>query len=144
MSAEPAMARLKPHLLSLWRCRSGAVAVEFAFVFPLLVVFVLGTFAVGSVMHCISSVKFALEETGRMLQMNTSLTQDDLQTAIDQKLSNYGNQAVTLSMTVDEDEFGSSVAHLTATYPYQIAIPYIPRYEGSYELTSEVFLVIAP
>jgi Flp pilus assembly protein TadG len=104
----------------------------------------LGIFAVGSVMHCISSVKYALDETGRMLQMNTSLTEDDLQTAIDQKLTNYGSQAVTLTMTVDKDDFGSSVAHLTAPYPYQIAIPFVPRYEGSYELTSEVFLVIAP
>ena len=144
MSAEPAVTEPKPRLLSLWRCTSGTVAVEFAFVFPVLVVFVMGIFAVGSVMHCISSVKYALEETGRMLQMNTSLTEDDLQTAIDQKLASYGNQAVTLTMTVDKDDFGSSVAHLTATYPYQIAIPFVPRYEGSYELTSEVFLVIAP
>jgi Flp pilus assembly protein TadG len=120
------------------------VAVEFAFVFPVLIVFILGIFAVGSVMHSISSVKYALEETARMLQMNKSLTQSDLQAAIDQKLTSYGKQAVTLTVTVDKDGFGSSVAHLTATYPYQIAIPFVPKYEGAYQLTSEVFMVIVP
>ena len=144
MSAEFALTKPKRRLLSLGRCTSGTVAVEFAFVFPLLIVFVLGIFAVGSVMHCISSVKYALEETARMLQMNSSLTQSDLQAAIDQKLTYYGKQAVTLTVTVDKDSYGSTVAHLTASYPYLIAIPFIPKYEGAYKQTSEVFLVIVP
>ncbi|TMJ37851.1 MAG: pilus assembly protein [Alphaproteobacteria bacterium] len=144
MSDEPAMMEAKPRLLSLWRCTSGTVAVEFAFVFPLLIVFVLGIYVVGSVMHCISSVKYALEETGRMLQMNSSLSQSDLQAAIDQKLTYYGKQAVTLTKTVDKDSYGSSVAHLTATYPYFIAVPFIPRYEGALTQSAEVYLVISP
>lgn len=144
MSAESPVTEPRPGLLSLWRCMSGAVAVEFALVFPLLVVFVLGIYAVGSVMHCISSVRYALEETGRMLQMNSSLTQGDLQAAIDQKLAHYGKQAVTLTKTVDKDSYGSTVAHLTATYPYYIAVPFIPRYEGAYTQSAEVYLVISP
>jgi Flp pilus assembly protein TadG len=142
--AELALTKPNHRLSRLWRCTSGTVAVEFAFVFPVLVVFVLGIFAVGSVMHSISSVKFALEETARTLQMNPTLTQDDLQAAIDQKLTYYGNQAVTLNVTVEKDSFGSTVAHLTATYPYLMAIPFIPKYEGSYQQTSEVFMVIVP
>jgi Flp pilus assembly protein TadG len=144
VSAEPLVTEPKPRLLSLWRSTSGAVAVEFALVFPLLVVFVLGIYAVGSVMHSISSVRYALEETGRMLQMDSSLTQEDLQTAIDQKLAYYGKQAVTLTKTVDTDSYGSSVAHLTATYPYYIAVPFIPRYEGALTQSAEVYLVITP
>jgi hypothetical protein len=95
-------------------------------------------------MHSISSVRYALEETGRMLQMDSSLTQEDLQTAIDQKLAYYGKQAVTLTKTVDTDSYGSSVAHLTATYPYYIAVPFIPRYEGALTQSAEVYLVITP
>jgi Flp pilus assembly protein TadG len=144
VSAELASTKPKRRLLSLLRCSSGAVAVEFAIVFPVLIVFVLGIFAIGSVMHCISSVRFALEETARMLQMNSTLTQGDLQAAIDQKLTYYGKQAVTLSMTVDKDSFGSTVAHLTVTYPYFIAIPFVPKYEGAYTQSSDVYLVLAP
>lgn len=144
MCAKLAVAEPKRRLSSLWRCTSGTVAIEFAFVFPLLIVLVLGIFTVGSVMHCISSVRYALEETARMLQMNSSLTQGDLQAVIDKKLTYYGDQAVTLTMKVDKDSFGSSVAHLTATYPYFIAIPFIPKYEGAYIQSADVYLVIAP
>lgn len=93
-------------------------------------------------MHCISSVRYALEETARTLQMNPKLTQSDLQKAIDIKLVNYGKQAVTLTMTVQKNETGSDIARLTASYPYMIAIPFIPRYNGAYQQTVDLFLVI--
>jgi Flp pilus assembly protein TadG len=141
--ARTVRARLVRGFAGLWRCRCGAAAVEFGFVFPLLIMLVLGIYSVGSVMHSISSVRFALEETARVLQMNPDLTQSDLQEIIDGKLTNYGKQAVTLTMAVAEDGFGSDIAHLTATYPYSIAIPFIPKYEGAYQQSVEIFLVIA-
>ena len=128
----------------LLRCSSGAAAVEFAFVFPLLIMLVLGVYAVGAVMHSISSVRYALEETGRMLQMNHSLTESDLQTALNEKLENLGKQEVTLSVTLEKDAYGSDIARLTASYPYTIAVPFIPEYEGAYQQTAQVFLVINP
>ncbi|WP_162918706.1 TadE/TadG family type IV pilus assembly protein [Taklimakanibacter deserti] len=117
---------------------------EFAFVLPLLLVLILGVYTVGAVMHSISSVRYALEETARTLQMNPKLTQSDLQKAIDGKLVNYGKQAVTLTMTVQKNDSGSDVARLTASYPYMIAVPFIPKYEGAYQQTVDIFLVIAP
>ena len=117
---------------------------EFAFVFPLLLVLMLGVYSAGSVMHCISSVRYALEETARTLQMNPKLTQSDLQKAIDGKLVSYGKQAVTLTMTVQKNASGSDIARLTASYPYMIAIPFIPKYQGAYQQTVDIFLVIAP
>jgi Flp pilus assembly protein TadG len=128
----------------LWRCSSGAAAVEFALVFPFLLTLIVGIYSAGSVMHCISSVRYALEETARMLQLNPKLTEDELQTAIDAKLANYGNQAVTLSLTTDTDDSGSEIAHLNASYSWLIAVPFIPKYDGAYEQSVDVFLVIAP
>ncbi len=61
------------------RCESGTAAIEFAFVFPLLIMLIVGIYAVGSVMHSISSVRYALEDTARMLQINPALTQAELQ-----------------------------------------------------------------
>jgi Flp pilus assembly protein TadG len=132
------------HPFRMWHCTAGTTAVEFAFVFPVLLVLLLGIYSVGSVMHCISSVRYALEETARTLQMNPELTQDDLQDAIDAKLHQYGDQAVTLTMAVETDEEGSNVARLTASYPYLIAVPFVPKYEGAYQLSVDIFLVIAP
>jgi Flp pilus assembly protein TadG len=107
-------------------------------------ILLLGIYSVGSVMHCISSVRYALEETARMLQLNPALTEDDLQAAIDSKLANYGNQAITLTMSTDTDESGTEIAHLSASYSWLIAVPFIPRYDGAYEQSVDVFLVIAP
>lgn len=144
MCAEIRPSGLYHRLRRLSRCESGVAAVEFAFIFPLLVMFLIGIFVAGSLLHSVSSVNYALEETARMLQMNSKLTQQDLQAALDKKLSNYGNQAVTLAMTVDKDSYGSTIARLTASYPYTLAVPFIPEYEGAYRQTVEVFLVIAP
>lgn len=131
-------------LSRFWRCARGAAAVEFAMVFPLLVMLVLGVFTIGSVMHSISSVRYALEETARELQMNPALTVSDLQADIDKRLASFGNQAVTLTMTLETDAYGSRIAHLTARYPYLIAMPFIPKYQGAYQQSAEVFLVISP
>ena len=104
----------------------------------------LGIYSVGSVLHCISSVRYALEETARMLQLNPALTEDDLQAVMDSKLANYGNQAVTLTMSTDKDASGSEIAHLSASYSWLIAVPFIPRYDGAYQQSADIFLVIAP
>lgn len=142
MCARALLAKLTGRSFRLARCSSGVAAVEFAFVFPLLLIMIIGLYAVGSVLHCISSVRFALEQTARTLQLNPSLTQSDLQTVIDQKLVNYGKQAVTLTMTVSKDASGSDIAQLTASYPYLIAVPFIPKYQGAYQQSVDIFLVI--
>lgn len=142
MSAESSVQKAGRRLFKLWRCSSGVAAVEFAFVFPLLLIFMLGIYTVGSVMHCMSSVRYALEETARTLQLNPKLTVSDLQKTIDQRLTNFGKQAVTLTMSVQKDATGSDIARLTASYPYLIAIPFIPRYEGAYRQSVDIFLVI--
>lgn len=131
-------------LRRLSRCEAGVAAVEFALVLPLLIIFLIGIYAAGSLMHSVSSVSYALEDTARMLQMNSKLTEKDLQAALDKKLGSFGRQEVTLAMTVDKDSYGSSIARLTASYPYTLAIPFIPEYEGAYRQSVEVFLVIAP
>ena len=143
MCVERTMSTLARRSANLWRCGRGTVAVEFAMVFPLLIVMLLGIYSVGAVMNSISTVRFALEETARVLQMNPDLAESDLQEIIDEKLAGYGSQSVTLTMSVEEDGFGSDVAHLTASFPFTLAIPYIPTFEGAYDQSVEIFLVIA-
>jgi Flp pilus assembly protein TadG len=144
VSAEIIPDRPRHRSFSLWQCSSGSAAVEFAFVFPLLLILMLGIYSVGSVMHCVSSVRYSLEETARMLQLNPKLSEDDLQAAIDTKLAKFGNQAVTLTLTTDTDDSGSEIAHLSASYSWLIAVPFIPKYDGAYQQSVDVFLVIAP
>jgi len=124
-------------------CRSAAAAIEFAMVFPLLVVLLFGTFAVGWSMHCISSAEYALEQTSRALQLDPTLTLASLQALLDKDLDNLGNQPVKLAMVTAKDTYGSNVAHLTATYTYQIEVPLVAKYSGTITRTSDVFLTVS-
>ena len=124
-------------------CASGVAAIEFAIILPVLVMLIFGTFATGWAMHRVSSVDYALEQTSRSLQLNPSLSQSALQTLLDEDLDNYGNEEVTLAMEVAKDSYGSNVAHLTATYAYEITIPLVTSYKGTITRTSDVFLAVA-
>lgn len=143
MCVEGALTKIARCLRQGVRCASGTAAVEFAFVFPILVTLILGIYAVGSVMHSISSVRYALEDTARLLQINPALKQADLQSAMNKKLGYLGKQDFTLSISTEKDSYGSDIARLTVSYPYTVAVPFIPKYEGAYRLTSEVFLAVA-
>ena len=124
-------------------CRSAAAAIEFAMVFPLLVVLLFGTFAVGWSMHCISSVEYALEQTSRALQLDPTLNLASLQALLDKDLDALGNQPVKLTMATAKDTYGSNVAHLTVTYTYHIEVPLVAKYSDTITRTSDVFLTVS-
>ena len=124
------------------RCNSGMAAIEFAFVAPLLIMLLVGIYSMSSVLHSLSSVRYALGETARVLQLNPTLTQSELQAKLDEKLKDYSKGTVTLTMTIEKDAKGSDVARLKASYPFLIAVPFIPKYEGAYKQSVEIFLTI--
>jgi hypothetical protein len=103
-----------------------------------------GTYSIGLAMHSISNVRFALEQTTRMLQMDSSLTEEELQEALNAQLVATGDGTVTLTVETETDEAGSSVAHLSASFPFIVAIPFMPQFESTYELSTDVYLVVAP
>ncbi len=129
---------------ALGRCDRAAAAVEFALVFPLLIFLMIGTYSVGLAMHSLSNVRYALEQTTRMLQMDSTLTEEELQEALNTQLTATGDGTVTLTVETETDEAGSSVAHLTASYPFVVAIPFMPQFESTYEMSTDVYLVVAP
>lgn len=104
-------------------CQSGAAAIEFAILMPVLVLFLLGTFATSWAIHGVSSVNYALEQTGRMLRLDPELDVAALQAAIDDKLSRLGKQVVTISLTHEELDGTADIAHISAQYDFPIKIP---------------------
>ena len=132
-----------PRLLrGLGNCQSGIAAIEFALLFPVLLLFLLGTYAVGLAMHNISSVNYALEQTARILALKTDKTESQLQESFAQNLASLGKQAATLTKSVTKDASGSDVALLTATYSYSINIPFVAAYTATYSKTANVFLAV--
>ena len=80
------------------------------------------------------------DATARVLELNTGMSDSDIQQAFAQKLSVLGRQAATLTKTVSTDASGSQVALLTASYSYSIKIPFMTAYTGSYSKSANVFL----
>ena len=124
------------------KARSGVAAIEFALLAPVLLLFVLGTFATSWAFHGVSSVNFALEQTSRTLQLNPNLKVADLQKTIDSKLTKFGKQPVTLSLTSETDAYGSTIAHVTAQYVFEVDIPFMTTFNVDYGRTITVILAV--
>ncbi len=123
---------------------SGAAAIEFAILMPVLILFVLATYGLGLAVHHVSSVSYALEDTARTLLLNPTLTQSDLQTVLNSKLAPLGNTTVSLTKTLAKGVADSDIAVLTVTYNFSIKVPFVATYNGSYSRSANVFLTVPP
>ena len=123
---------------------SGVAAIEFAVLMPVLILFVLATYAMGLAIHHVSSVSYALEDTARTLLLNPALTQSQLQTVLNSKLTPLGNTTVSLTKTLAKGVADSDIAVLTVTYNFTIKVPFIPTYAGSFTRSANVFLTLPP
>ena len=115
MSAERSLRRLA-------RDRTGATAAVFALVLPIFIAMVIGLFQFGWTQHCASSLRFALEQAGRSLMLNPSLTQAQLKTMVQSKLAVGADPNVTVEL----DIYGTGpnrTAVLTGGYTRSFGLP---------------------
>ncbi len=120
---------------------SGSAAIEFAMVGPLLIIMIAGIFSVGWIMHSISSVRYALEEAGRVLLVDSDMTESELTTLVTGKLGNLSNRDVTVSLVVDEPLGGIRLAHATAVIPVKFSVPLLPEFEFSFDTSVTIPLI---
>jgi Flp pilus assembly protein TadG len=116
----------------------GGTAVEFALVAPLLMMFLLGIIVFGWSMNAMSSVRYALEETSRALQLKKSLSQNEIEALVRAHVSQLGLQNITVSLAIDPPDGGFKMAHVTATYSFVVEIPLIDQYPVSYNASITV------
>ncbi|MBZ9605522.1 TadE/TadG family type IV pilus assembly protein [Phyllobacterium chamaecytisi] len=116
----------------------GGTAVEFALVAPLLMMFLLGIIVFGWSMNAMSSVRYALEETSRALQLKKSLSQNEIEALVRDHVSQLGLQNITVSLTIDPPDGGFKMAHVTATYNFVVDLPLINQYPVSYNASITV------
>jgi len=117
----------------------GATAVEFALVLPAFLMMVLGIFWSAWAIHCTQSVRYALSEGARVVQLNPAITQTELQTFVRNNV-NIGDDSgsVTVTLTFDPVAGGTQLAHTTATYPLSFTIPWLGTYAASYSVSLTV------
>lgn len=88
-----------------------------------------------------SSVRYALEETSRALQMKNSLTQSEIARMVKDHVQQLGLQDIEVTLAIDEPSSGFRLAHVTATYSFVVEIPLVDPYPVNYKASITVPLV---
>lgn len=105
---------------------SGATALEFALLSPVLVMMIVGGFQLAWAMHCAASVRWSLETNARGLMLDPSETADTLKTAM---LAALAGKATTndLSVTIAQDTSNAASKLLVATSTYRttLSVPFV-------------------
>ena len=119
--------------IGLRRDQHGASAVEFALVMPAFVVMLIGTFVFGYAMHNVSSLRLALEESGRALQLNPKLSESQLASMVASEMKHLGNPSIVVGLSDDTSVAGVKMARVSATYVFEISVPLLPAYKINYQ-----------
>jgi Flp pilus assembly protein TadG len=119
----------------------GGAAIEFAILAPAFLVVVFGVLAAGWAINGVSSVNHALERTGRALQLNPSLSTDQMLQLVQAQVAYMGTPNVAVALTVDPPSGGIKLAHVTATYNFVIDIPIMVPQAIGYSSTVSVPLL---
>jgi len=127
-----------PLSLRFGRDEAGSSALEFAIIAPAFIVLLIGIISIGWGMHRISTVRLAVEESGRALQVNPGLTQGQLAAMIKDELKSIGGSNVVVSLSSQTDATGINIANLTAVYEFEISIPLLPSYQFHYTTSVSV------
>lgn len=118
--------------------RSGASALETALVLPLFMALILGLLGFGWALHCVSSVRYALQSSARQLPLDPSIDQARLQAMVQDKLKGLGDSNVTVTLSQDSPAAGLIMAHATATYHFAVGVPFLPAQARTYVARTDV------
>ena len=112
----------------LLRDVSGATALEFAVISPVLIMMLLGGFQLGWALHCAASVRWSLETSARNLMIDPAETAATLKSAMMSALSgrtNVNSSALSVSIAQDTSNPASKMLVATSTYTTTLVIPFV-------------------
>jgi Flp pilus assembly protein TadG len=118
-----AAARASP--LRWARNRDGSTIVEFAVIFPLLVMFIFGIWYAGYTLFLGSEVRHAVELASRIYITNPASTSTDLSNAVSSHLTDVSIDQVTLAVATQTTDTATS-EHITWSYSTTPPIPFMP------------------
>ena len=132
-------ARRRRPLADFKGAETGATALEFALVSPVLIVFLLGSIQLGWALHCAASVRWSLETNARSLLLNPATTADQLKTAMLTQLSGLADtHNVTVSLANDTTTPNAPMLLASSVYQTTLAIPLLPHQSLTFNAQTEV------
>ena len=133
-------ARLSPLLRRFRRAEAGAVAVEFAFVIPVFVVFCLGIIEVGRAMWIRNSIQTATEEAGRFAMAHTTATDATLVSHAEDYFDAVGADEPVFVVAHDTVG-GVNFVTVSGTYTFNSMFSFIDIFDVTLDGQSRVPLV---
>ena len=110
---------------SLARDRSGAAAVEFAMIAPVLFTCICGILMLGLAYYEGATVQWSLERTLRAAMLDPDVTAEDIEAALNEQLEAIGSPEIDFAYVIDDD--GSvPLAIATANYEVPLHVPFVP------------------
>jgi Flp pilus assembly protein TadG len=120
------MRRITTRLRRLFGARDGAAAVEFALVFPVAALFLIGAIEFGRLFWMRSLLEHAVEETGRYAMAHTTAAQSEL-TGVLQQRAAAALAASAIGITyATAATGGTNYLTITATYSFGFMTNMIP------------------
>lgn len=128
-------------LKRLRRDERGGAAIEFAIVAPFFIGLLLGILGLGWAVNAISGVNYATERASRALQLRPSMSQQEIQAAVQQHVGYLEPTTLTVTVAIDAPSGGYRLGHVTATYSQVIELPFIGSYPINYSSIVTVPLI---
>jgi Flp pilus assembly protein TadG len=124
-------ARARRRLRWLRANQRGIAAVEFAFVFPVMLLFLIGIIECGRIVWTNYSLQTAVEDTARYILANQKATDTQISTYVSGKLDLLDPTDLTISVARDTVT-GVNFVSVSAVYSFTVAANIVPL--GSFSL----------
>lgn len=122
-----------------WGDDSGATALEFALIVPVMITLLIGAFQTAWVMHCAASVRYSLETQARSLLLNPNMTADALKSAMVSQLTGLvDTSSLKVTIVTDNSVAGAPVLRASSEYEPTLAIPFVSTYHLDLKATTVV------
>jgi len=119
------MTRSASAKVSLARDSSGAAAVEFAMIAPVLFTCIVGLLMLGMAYYEGATLQWSLERTLRTAMIDPEMTASEIEAALNERLEAIGSPDIEFSYVID-DSGSVPLAIATAAYEVPLRVPFVP------------------
>jgi Flp pilus assembly protein TadG len=116
----------------------GAAAVEFAFISGAFIAFIMGICYISIMYFNRQSLDWAVQLAARQAEINSSVTQTQLRTTINDYLASVGLPAATVTYSVATPNGGVKTASIGATFRQTYDVPFVSTFHMTFSSNEAV------